>query len=206
MTVTRTARVSCVWEQRNIPFGTASAATAAAFLRLASRLCQFFVRSQMISSYLQCTEDEWVVCCSAKWFLDRYLHHSQNHHKYAQLFKNSGETTKALLQRAGEKYVTRAILQTQSVCVRGRMGKGTWRDERWIATSEQHALQKKKKPRSSLERKAFEREARSACWLQEAYWGDVLTKSPGKRSRKNHTPCLTESRSGQSKTSGSVSY
>lgn len=111
----------------------------------------------------------------------------------------------ALPQRARGKDATRARVRSQRICLRGKMERGTQRDPRWTATSEEQVLHKNV---SSLARKNSEREAQMAHWPQEVRWEGVLTKKKnmGRRSRKNCSPIFMENRHGQSERAGRTGH
>lgn len=101
------------------------------------------------------------------------------------------------------KYITRAIVQTQSTCARGKVERGTRRDRHSTATSKQWVLHRNVR---CLGRKTTERKAQVIQWLQEAVWEDVLTKNLGKRSRKNYSLVCMENKNGWRKTPGWTGY
>lgn len=102
---------------------------------------------------------------------------------------------KASPQRAREKRVTRAIVVTQSICVKWKGGEGNLkRSALKTATPEQEILHKNL---GKLVRKTSEKDVQIAHFLQEVCWENMLTRNLGRQSNRNHSLCFTENKNGQ---------
>lgn len=102
---------------------------------------------------------------------------------------------KASPQRAREKRVTRAIVVTQSICVKWKGGEGNLkRSALKTATPEQEILHKNLR---KLVSKTSERDVQIAHSLQEVCWENMLTRNLGRQSSRNHSLCFTENKNGQ---------